>query len=860
VTIAFTLAWRSLASRPARSFTAALGIAVGIATVLSVQVVDRNTILTQERLAARQALGRPDVQIRAIAPGLPAGGAAPAAFAGDKDLESFCGLFFANATCAAGNGEAAPHELELVGVGPLAAEVFSAYEVASGSDLSRADADEALVPAALAAELSLRVGDALSLRRLAPARRVCEDGKWVAVEAGAATGAARTFRVVGLLAGAGLGGARRVVVPFESGAALYSDAPLLPLYLGRLAPGATIDDLRERLKLGFLVERPKGALVGERMDQRAFRKSLGVTSGLALLLGLFVIYNAFSLALVERVREIGLLRALGLTRGEIARAVLLEGLMLSALGALLGLVLSAGLVWFMAARRITTLGFDKPLTIVDVPWGLAAGIVALGTLFALLGMAAPLLRARSLSVLDALRAGRLALRTDAGFSLRVGTLIGVPLLIPLLYGLAKPDIGERQREVYPLVLGIAATVGAFFVLLLAFPGAAQGCIGLLIRPWRAALPVEARLAGSAARAARQRIQGTLAGLAVVVAAVFVVRAVNDGFLDEAGRFARTALAGRVIVQNRELTRAQADAELRVPGVARVYPLSLEVKAPSPVRGIDVEVVRANARRAGLDDAAVASFARGETLILSSFLASEYRWNVGDEVRLSTYGGARSFRVGAIGDALGYLPDDRSFALIETSALERCWCVDGGSARHWTVELEPGADSRAVEAALLAKLPPAPDLRVRSDETIADYYVSDGRRDFYVFDVVLGCTAALAGVGLLNSLTIALLERKREIGLLRTIGVTARQVGRMLLLEAVALGVVGGLLATLLAWPVARMTVAAVRVISRLDLVFEPGPAALLAPFAACVALSIAAALLPALRGGKLDLGPLHRND
>jgi len=83
---------------------------------------------------------------------------------------------------------------------------------------------------------------------------------------------------------------------------------------------------------------------------------------------------------------------------------------------------------------------------------------------------------------------------------------------------------------------------------------------------------------------------------------------------------------------------------------------------------------------------------------------------------------------------------------------------------------------------------------------------------------------------------------------------------MLLLEAVALGVINGLLTTALAWPVAHMTMSAVRVISRLDLAFEPGTAALLAPFAACVALSIAAALLPALRGGKLDLGPLHRND
>src|SRR5258706_577163 len=422
VTIAFTLAWRSLASRPARSFTAALGIAVGIATVLSVQVVDRNTILTQERLASRQALGRPDVQIRPLAPGLPPGGAAPAAFAGDRDLESFCGLFFASASCVVeGRGET-PREVELAGVGPLAADVFSAYAVASGSDLARADADEALVPAALAAEFGGKVGDRVTLRRLAPARPRCGAG------------------------GGGQGGGGR-------------------------------------------------------------------------------------------------LRALGLTRGEIARAVLLEGLLLSALGALLGLVLTVGLVGFMAARHITTLGADKPLAIVDVPWGLAAGIVGLGTLFALLGMAAPLLRARSLSVLDALRAGRLALRSDAGFSLRVGTLMGVPLLIPLLYALATPPLGERQSEVYPLVLGIAAVVGAFFVLLLAFPAAPQMAVGLLIRPWRAALPVEARLAGSAARAARQRIQGTLAGLAVVVAAVFVVRAVNDGFLHEAARFPRAAPPG-----------------------------------------------------------------------------------------------------------------------------------------------------------------------------------------------------------------------------------------------------------------------------------------------------------------------------
>jgi putative ABC transport system permease protein len=851
-----------LASRPARSFTAALGIAVGIATVLSVQVIDRNTILTQERLAAQQALGRPDVEIRPLAPGLPPGGAAPTAFAGDRDLESFCGLFFGS-VAATRAGDPAPRELALAGVGPLAVPVFSAYEVGQGRDLAGAEADEALLPAEFAAELGWKLGDQVTLARLPSSRRTCKEGIWVDQPAdgrGATPAAPRTFVIVGLLSAGGLGGARRIVVPFESGAALFRDTPLLPLWLGRLRSESVYDDLRARLKESFAVEKPKASLIGERIDQRAFRKSLRVTSCLALLLGLFVIYNAFSLALVERVREIGLLRAIGMRRGEIARAVLLEGLLLALLGALLGLLLSAGLVAFMMARRITTLGAGKPIAMVEIPWDLVALVVGLGMLFALLGMAAPLLRARSLSVIEALRAGRLALRTDPGFSLRVGTFLGVPLLFPLLYELATPPLGERQGEVHRIVLAISAVVALFFVVLLAFPAPVQRVVEWLVRPWRPALPVEARLAEAAVRGARQRIQATLAGLAVVVAAVFIVRAVNDGFLDESARFAAVALDRRVYVQNREMTPAQAEEALHVPEVARVVPLSVEVKAPFDLRAIDAAVVRADAARAGLSDLVVDEFARGETLILSTFLAREYGWRVGDPVALPTYGGSRSLRVGAITDAIGYLPDDRSYALIESGRMDHDYCLDGASARHWALELNDGADSGEVEAALRRRLPPAPDLKVRSDRTVTDFYLRDGRRDFYVFDVILWSTAALAAVGLLNSLAIALLERKREIGLLRTLGLTSRQVGNMLLVEALALGIVGGALATALAWPIGKLAVDAVRVISRLDLQFVPGLAIVAGPFVTCVTFALLAALLPALHGGRLDLAPLHRND
>jgi len=859
--IASTLAWRSLASRPARSWTAALGIGVGIATVLSVRIVDHNTILTQQRRTEGEAVGTPDVEIRPLAARLPEGGAMPVEIASDRDVEAFCGLFHNRAERLADGADGAAGDFTVAAIGPLAGSLFDAYSVAEGRDFAGARADELLVPERVAVDHGLRVGDRLRLRRALPVRRGCLEGEVVTLRPeGAAPGAPREFEVVGILAPRRLGAQPALLLPFESGAALFADAHVQPVFWARLRAGAVWQDVAQRLKERFTVEKPKQSLVGERIDQKAFRKSLGITSCLALLLGLFVIYNAFSMALVERVREIGLLRAIGLTRGEIARSVLLEGFLLACLGALLGIALSALLVGLMNLLNITTLGAGKPLQILEIPWGVAGGVIALGMLFALLGMAAPLLRARHLSVLEALRAGRLALRSDPGFSLRVGVMLGVPLTIPLFFTLVTPPLGERQAAVHGLVLELAAIVTGFFLLFLAFPGLVHGAVGLLLAPLRLLAPVEGRLAAAAVRGSRQRILSTLTGLAVVVAAVFVVRAVNRGFLEEIARFSRGAMEGRVFVRCQPLERSRAAELLRVPGVARIDPMSAEVFAPFPLRALDAAALRAEQRRLALPDAVVEEFERGETLLLSSFLAVQMGWKPGDTVTLSTFGGPRPFRVGAVTDRIGYWPDDRSHALIESARMEQLFCVDDAESRHFVLNLEAGADEAAVEAEVARRLPQSPGRLVRSAATITSFYLRDGRRDFYVFDVILWSTAALAAVGLLNSLAIALLERQREIALLRTIGLTARQTGRMLLLEALALGAAGGALAALLAAPASRVVLDAVRVISRLDVRWRFEPSHALAPLAAAVAIAFAAALLPALRGGRLELGPLQRHE
>lgn len=868
--IASTLAWSSLASRPARSFTAALGIGVGIATVLSVQIVDHNTILTQQVKAVEQVLGRPDVEIAPHSAGIPEGGAAPAELVSDPDLAAFCGVFYGHAERrgGAGGGDQSRHgaDLTTIALGPLASAAFGAYSIASGRDFSAPAARELLLPEALALAGDVKLGDRVTLQAAIPVREGCRDGKRITVAPARGTtppGAPIEFEVVGLLAPGNVGSQPVAVLPFETAAELFAGTHVQPLWWGKLREGAVWQDVAQRLKELYTVDKPKGAMIGERIDQKAFRKSLGITSCLALLLGLFVIYNAFSMALVERVREIGLLRALGLTRGEIARAVLLEGFLLACGGVLIGAVLSAVMVAGMQEFGITTLGAGKPLQILAIPWGIVAGVVALGMLFALFGMAAPLLRARHLSVLEALRAGRLALRADPGFQMRVALLLGAPLLIPLFFTLVTPPLGERQEQVQGLILQLAAVVAAFVLVLIAAPRFVQKAVEWALLPLRPFLPVETRLAAAAVRGARQRVVGTLTGLAVVVAAVFVVRAVNQGFLDEVARFSDLAMERKVYVRTTPMALAQARQLMALPEVARIDCASAEVMTPFPLRGMRAESLRAEAVAQRLSPAVIAELERGESLLLSRFLAEQMGWRAGDTVNLPTFDGAKSFKVGAITDAIGYWPDDRRFATIEMQRMEQLFCVDDESGRHFALTLKPGADGgdpAAIERTLAERLPPSPDRQIRSAATVKRFYLADGRRDFYVFDVILWSTAALAAVGLLNSLAIALLERRREIGLLRTIGFTARQIGRMLVAEALAIGIVGGLLAALLAAPISKLVLDAVRIISRLDLRWWFSPGRVAAPFFAAIAIALLAAWWPARRGGRIDLGALHRHE
>ncbi len=846
------IAWRSLASRPGRTFTSILGIAVGVATVLSVLIVDHNTILT-EQLRRPSFSGKPDLEIRPLDVGVR--GEVPLALSRDPALRQVMPVFFSSIRVyphdavreTDANGIPTSIDMQLIAVDPDAGRRFDAWRVVEGDDLARSGDATVLLSVDVAQTLGVAVGDVIHLQRALPLLRECQNGEMVPVREEKIQGDPEPFVVSGLIESDNLGRRRAVLIPFHRGIELFEGAHVQPIFWARMAPEAIYQDVRERLKSSFVVDKPKGALVGERVDQRAFRKSVRIAAALSLLLGLFVIYNAFSLSLVERVREIGLLRALGLLGREITLAVLLEGLLLAVLGAIAGLLLALGVVAVMKQIGITTLGFGKPLEIHDVPWGVVSIVLSAGVLAAMLGMVAPLLRVRRLSVIEAVRAGQIAYRPDPTRFVRALMLALLPGTLLVIYWASTPPLGERQAEVFRHVAKIALWVSLTFGAALLLPRLVQRAVGLVLRGLMVFRPVERPIAAASVEGAHHRVFGSTLGIALVLAAVLTIHGITSSLKDEAARFADRALSGRVFLQTQPTDKARIEIAAGVDGVSDFYSLSAEVHTPFPIRGVAPEHVQRWVPEIAGDPELAREFADGRAIVLSEFLAGSYGYRIGDEVSLSTFAGRYPVRVAAITDQFGYYPDDRNFAVLALATFRSLFCVDDERGTQYVFHLADGHDADGATAAIGAALANEKVVRLRTANEIRDYYLGDMRRDFWIFQVILILTGVLAVVGLWNALTVALLERRREIGLLRTLGFTPGQLGGMLAAESVALGLVGGALAVAAGYPISGDLIEAIRVISRLDVRFVASPLELSWVPALAVILALIATVPPALR-------------
>ena len=417
-------AWRSVVARPTRSLLTAFGIALGVAVLVAALAVSAGLDGSIDRTVA-SLVGRADLRIAAFAEtGLSGRTLAAAADVPGVALAAPAIERRTYLGAEPGRVSATGEPVTVLGVDPASEPRVRDLALASGAPLSGLDEPAALITQRLAAAEALALGDELSIF---------------------GAGAPLRVRVVGILSGDGpeVGSSgRTVVLPLLTAAALGvgdgDPAPTLEKLRGLsridivLAAGATVDDVTAGLTQAltgepYVLSAPRDVAASLRASTADIRATMALLAAITLFASAFLILNTLAMTVVERVRELGLLRAAGATRAQVVRVVLVGALILGAAGSLGGVVLGSLLAvvaagWLHVAGSVTIDGAAITPTV------LATGFLA-GLAVTLVAAIEPARRAAGVSPIAALR-----VRGDPAASVRSHTswLVAVTAVVGIL--------------------------------------------------------------------------------------------------------------------------------------------------------------------------------------------------------------------------------------------------------------------------------------------------------------------------------------------------------------------------------------------------------------------------------------------
>lgn len=844
--------WRSWASNRLRTALSVLGVALGVAIVVAIHVMDHNTI--RSRLLQRQAdFGAVDLEL------VPLDGSRDAtdvrarlqAMPAVRDV----GILHAGLV-SVGQGEVIAATAQIYGLSPLPASAFGHYRVAEGQDLQDLDGDGfVLVGRDLADAMHLTVGSRLRLRwpQAAP-HALCRGGRRVAVATDTTPAPPPAeVAVKGILARERLG--RRnlgfVVVSSYPLARQLAPGERSLFQINRRA-GSNVDTLRQELSRDFQVLDDRSALLGENADERAFRNGVKVLGCLALVLGMFVVFQTLSQSLVERLKQIGLLRCLGTSRGEVAAIFLLDALAMAVLGAISGVLMGLVLAFALQSMQVSTLGVGKHVDTFEVPPGPILWTAALGVLFTLAGAGFPLFKARNVSPLLVLHARGLGEEGESGGSYVLRGVNGflfvmLVLVLPGAYLAMTPLLSLEGRETL-LVLGqLGAMLLLFGGVLLIAPGVVRRLGVLLLAPLRRSLRLPTFLLRKALERSSGRFAASVCGLAVVLLALVALKHITYALRGEVQAFGAVAMRDRLFLRcDRPITVAEAEKLGEIEHVLQVDVFEGRAQqAPYELSGFELaRLLRPGGPMVG-DEARARAYETSRSVVVSQRLAHLRRLRPGDALAVLTDEGPKPYTVLAISDVAGFFPDERAWAVASPRWLRQDFCVDDRCVDRLALHMEPFASAEAVLASARQVVPQA--TWAKTGDWLVGYHTRDVTRDFFLFDVLLALILLLAGLGLVNAMTIAAMGRAREVGVLRALGMRRTELRQTYLLE----GVLVALLATGIAWvgglPLGAMVVAGLNRVAGLEApVVVPWLWFGIVPVLA-LAIGVLAAVLPATR-------------
>jgi putative ABC transport system permease protein len=849
------LTLRTLRTRPLRFLLSTFGIILGVTAILSMGITNQ---------AAMGAITRlfDDTSGRAKLVVVSAGGEADKI---DERVLKVIGRQAGVATAVPSiqittflAGEAPPGELTLsffgadtgglvlYGIDPLLDQATREYTIVDGSFLTGDPGGEEIVLVDSYAETQkLALGD------------------WVEI---VTVYGPQRMRLVGLMDKQGPGRLNNGafgVVPLEfaqkSFNRLYEldqiDVLVSPEYDSNTAVAALQANLQNELGRTYSVIYP--AAQGQRMLQMVsnYRIGLDFLGGIALFVGAFLIYNAFSMSVVERTREIGMLRTIGLTHRQVARQIIVEAGLMGLVGALLGI--AAGILLARGLTRLMALLLDQDLSALALPLDLTLQSGAIGLLVALVAALIPAWQAARISPLEALRSRG---NRQEGWLLRHGWQVGGGLLLMasllLLWNPYPHDERFRVGSVAVMALFLGGTL-----ILPAIIGFWDKFTGPLIKQFYGS---SGMLGSRNIQRAKVRTTLTVAALMIGVAMMIVVWIMTESFKGDVEEWLAGYMGGDLYVTSSVNLRDSVWRRLEaVEGVAAVTPLRyFEVKMATPDGGADTILFSAvdptsyaqvtaytfDELAGQAEAAAMARLDGGDTIFISSVIAELYDLQVGDSVQLMAKTGMEPFTIAAVvvdfyNQGLvvhgSWRDMGRHFRVRDANAL--MVKVTGDAAVHDVIDRIEMLFGDRYHLVIEANQ----SMKARASQLM--------RAAFSMFDVLALIAMIVAFLGISNTLTMNVLERTQEIGMLRSIGMTQRQVLGMILAEAGALGLLGGVLGILFGLFLARLFLASMATMSGYSVTFVLPFMRVAAGLVVALLVSHLAAILPARRATRVHI-------
>jgi putative ABC transport system permease protein len=850
---------RYLLRRPLQSILCILGVALGVAMVIAIDLANGSAARAFE-LSTETVAGRATHQIVGSGAGL------------DEAV-------YRRLKVELGVREAAPvvesyaiaveldqQPVRVLGVDAFAEAPFRSYLGQGNAPLRQNDLtdffvrpDALLIGQETAARYGLRLGDALTLR---------------------AGDARRTMRIAGILNPADERSRRALdglaIVDISTAQELFNMAGRLS-HIDLIADERTeagralLDRIRAVLPPGAAIVKPSARSQSVESLTDAFRLNLTALSLLALVVGMFLIYNTITFSVVQRRPIIGTLRCLGVTQAEVFRQVLLETLLLGAIGGVLGIglgiLLGRGAVG-LVSQTINDLYYTVNVRSVDVdPWTLVKGF-GLGLAASLLAALAPAYEATSIPPIT-------ALRRSAGEQ-------RVRWLLPrvALAGLVMLAIGAAM-----LLLSRALVVnlgGIFFVLIglaLASPMATIGLMGAL-------QPLLDRLAGLVGRLSARGVVNAISRTAIAIASLMVAVSVIIGLQSMINSFRTTveswldaSLTADVYIAP-PATGINASNATIAPSVVADFEALPDVSDVTLFRRVSVDfrtadaeyrpasllAIRSNRERSARTfvwtlrpaDGLWASMAGQDEVQVSEPFANKYGITPqNNRLLLRTDQGERAFRVVAV--YYDYA-SDAGVIVMRHETYRRYWQDAQISSLALYVNPARVSDLGAFVDQLRRRFA-GRDLVISANRELRADALAIFERTFTITGALNLLATVVAFIGVLSALMALQIERTRELGMLRANGMTLRQLWHMTLLETGLMGGTAGLLAMPTGFLLALILVYIINLRSfgwtiRLDLQWETFAQAM----GVAVISALLAAIYPMLRLGKLEIARAVREE